>query len=160
MNKGGRPRVKVDVKRVRQLRAEGLSWAQIERAAGISATTARRAYFRFAKPRQNQHVRSHRTEKARPGRYWDYLQRQFGITPEGYAKILQAQNGRCAICKLLPADTATGRLLLDHCHATSRQRGLLCHNCNVAIGLMVDNPGLLRRAAEYVEAARGSGGLP
>ncbi len=40
---------------------------------------------------------------------------------------------------------------IDHDHATGKVRGLLCHNCNVAIGLMKDNTDLLKKAAEYLE---------
>lgn len=40
---------------------------------------------------------------------------------------------------------------MDHCHDSSRIRGLLCHTCNSGIGKLRDNPELLRKAADYLE---------
>jgi hypothetical protein len=44
--------------------------------------------------------------------------------------VLRWHGGRCAICGF-----AVSRLLLDHDHATARDRGLLCHSCNTSEGL-------------------------
>jgi hypothetical protein len=41
-------------------------------------------------------------------------------------------------------------LSVDHNHKTGRVRGLLCKRCNVAIGMLDDNPKLLARALEYL----------
>ncbi|GGU95119.1 hypothetical protein GCM10010260_33080 [Streptomyces filipinensis] len=40
---------------------------------------------------------------------------------------------------------------VDHCHKTGRVRGVLCFNCNSAIGKLGDNPGPVCRAAAYLE---------
>jgi hypothetical protein len=67
------------------------------------------------------------------------------------------QNGRCAICRQV--ETTRGpngrprRLSIDHDHETRDIRGLLCHRCNVALGLLDDNPELLDAAAGYLRAA-------
>ena len=37
-------------------------------------------------------------------------------------------------------------------HATGKPRGVLCRNCNLAVGNMFDNPARLRNAADYIEA--------
>jgi len=42
-------------------------------------------------------------------------------------------------------------LTIDHDHATGQIRGLLCNNCNRAIGLLKDNPQTLRQAAAYLD---------
>ena len=42
-------------------------------------------------------------------------------------------------------------LVVDHCHDTNRVRGLLCTNCNVAIGHMKDDVERLRAAISYLE---------
>lgn len=79
------------------------------------------------------------------------LQRNYGITLEQYDSMLIAQGGHCAIC---PATEPGGRFkyfCVDHNHTTSKVRGLLCNNCNRAIGLLKDSPVLLRAAAIYLE---------
>ena len=45
----GRPRVNVDGARIASLRASGASWRTITRQLGLSAGTAKRAYYRLAK---------------------------------------------------------------------------------------------------------------
>ncbi|MFE5188252.1 endonuclease VII domain-containing protein [Streptomyces sp. NPDC056628] len=40
---------------------------------------------------------------------------------------------------------------VDHCHETGRVRGVLCFNCNSAIGKLGDDPDAVRRAAAYSE---------
>jgi hypothetical protein len=47
----------------------------------------------------------------------------------------------------------TAKLMVDHCHATGKVRGLLCHNCNRALGLLKDDKSTIRRALEYLEGA-------
>jgi hypothetical protein len=62
--------------------------------------------------------------------------------------MVARQKGRCAICEAPP--TRQG-LCIDHCHETGVVRGLLCGNCNQAIGKLRDDPRIMRAAAEYVE---------
>lgn len=52
--------------------------------------------------------------------------RQLGVTDEDYARMLEAQDGKCAIqgCGRTPK---TRRFHVDHDHATGYVRGLLCH---------------------------------
>lgn len=63
--------------------------------------------------------------------------RQYGITPEQYASLLEKQNNVCAICK--KPDAELRQLSVDHnhkCCATQAKccgkcvRGLLCGKCN------------------------------
>lgn len=51
----------------------------------------------------------------------------------------------CAICG------SHKQLVGDHNHQTGKPRGILCRNCNLAIGNMFDNPERLRAAAIYLE---------
>lgn len=69
-----------------------------------------------------------------------------GIEPEDFTRLLEAQNGRCAICAVQTDD-----LRVDHCHSRKMIRGLLCDRCNRGIGFFDDDPDVLRVAAEYVE---------
>lgn len=74
-----------------------------------------------------------------------------GIERGDYDRILAEQGGGCAIC----GATAAGRwgtLHVDHDHTTGALRGILCHRCNTALGLFGEDPGLMDRAADYLEA--------
>jgi hypothetical protein len=55
----------------------------------------------------------------------------------------------CAICHG-PSVNAR-RLNRDHDHKTGRERGYLCHNCNIGLGNFKDDPALLAAAAAYLE---------
>ena len=79
----------------------------------------------------------------------------FGFSMDSYTAMLQEQNGLCKICEKpeMTKDSRSGKIkdfAIDHCHKTKRIRGLLCNNCNRAIGLFQDDPKLLTKAAEYI----------
>lgn len=74
----------------------------------------------------------------------------YGIDIATYEALLDDQNHMCAICGIHQSKLRK-RLAVDHCHVTCKVRGLLCYSCNVAIGLLAENPDTLRRAALYIE---------
>lgn len=78
------------------------------------------------------------------------LKKRYGISLLDYEKMLQQQEGRCAICK---AEPGARSLAVDHCSNTGYVRGLLCMSCNQAIGAFDHNPVLLKLAAEYLQRA-------
>lgn len=73
------------------------------------------------------------------------------FTPELLKEVLEFQGHRCAIC----ADNLRPRPVkhthADHCHATKEPRGVLCTQCNTALGLFKDDPARLQKAIEYLE---------
>jgi hypothetical protein len=83
------------------------------------------------------------------------LIREYGITQDQYNILLEVQNSKCKLCgKTDSGRKDKGRLVVDHDHITGKVRGLLCHPCNVSLGLMNDNPELLERAAQYLRASQ------
>lgn len=64
---------------------------------------------------------------------------------------LKAEKRRTA--KNAKCDSCGGKVLLriDHCHESNEVRGVLCHNCNVTLGLVADDPERLRKLADYLE---------
>jgi hypothetical protein len=81
------------------------------------------------------------------------LQRKYGITSEQYEEMLEGQQGRCKIC--LTRDTGRHpHFEVDHHHGSGKVRGLLCHRCNKAIGLIDDNKATLLSAVKYLEESR------
>ena len=77
------------------------------------------------------------------------LQFLYNISNDDWAAIFNAQGGKCKICSTHAKDLKRG-LCVDHCHETNKVRGLLCHVCNKAIGLMRDDVEILKRAILYL----------
>lgn len=81
-------------------------------------------------------------------RRW-YLMKNYGLTLDDYQEMLEAQDGRCAICqKKVLTDNG---LHVDHDHITDTVRGLLCGNCNRGIGCLKEDPIILASAIAYLE---------
>ena len=76
------------------------------------------------------------------------IKRAHGITIDDYNKLFEKQGGVCAICFEKPIKR---RHAVDHNHSTGKIRGLLCHNCNMALGLLKESPELLDRAKAYLK---------
>lgn len=90
-------------------------------------------------------------------RYSDaYYLRRYGITLAQYEALLVDQGYCCAICgkghkAIVTKKWERARLGVDHDHKTGRVRGLLCHSCNVALGLFQESEENLLRAYEYLK---------
>lgn len=87
----------------------------------------------------------------------NYLKRNYGVTLSWYKEKHQEQGGRCAICNgegfIMDPSRHRTKLVVDHCHDTGRVRGLLCHNCNRALGLFKDSETSLLSAVSYLKGA-------
>lgn len=127
--------------------------AQRERyATNRDAMLAWQAKYRKENP---ELIRAQRKERYRKNKHKHREKRLaalYGLQPGEFERMLEAQQGRCAICSLpLRPGRATN---VDHDHSTGRVRALLCTPCNTAIGFMEDDVDRIYRAAEYVAAHR------
>ena len=92
---------------------------------------------------RRRRVRANTPEQKRK---WQ-LKTRYGLTPERFDEMWAEQNGLCALCD---DDLATTkRVCVDHCHDTTRVRGLLCHRCNIRLGGW-DDPTWRARAIPYM----------
>lgn len=85
-----------------------------------------------------------------------YFSRQYGLTPSQVDEMAEAG---CAICGTLKWTGRHKGPHVDHDHATGAVRGILCHECNTALGKFRDDPAVLERAIAYLlkaERAKGS----
>lgn len=73
------------------------------------------------------------------------LLNKYGISVSEYDLMYVTQDGKCAICK-----KHCDVLYIDHNHLTRQVRGLLCHKCNVGIGMLHDDKGLVFNAFLYL----------
>ncbi len=77
------------------------------------------------------------------------------LTITAYNQMLENQGNVCEICgeKQRVRCSRTGqplRLFIDHCHTTGKIRGLLCSQCNTALGMLDDDLDLLASATSYL----------
>lgn len=77
------------------------------------------------------------------------LRRKYGLTPEEYAAMVEAQGGKCAICG--SSDNGGKPLYVDHDHTTGANRELLCNGCNALLGFAKEAPDVLLAAVQYLE---------
>jgi hypothetical protein len=75
---------------------------------------------------------------------------RFGLSPEGYWTMLSEQDDACGGCGTTDPGPRTF-FDIDHDHDTGKVRGLLCRQCNLAVGYAQDDPPLLRALADYLE---------
>lgn len=124
----------------------------------LADTEARRAYNRKwyaankgkVKERSRQWAQINR-EARRTIYRRNSLRDNFGMTLPDYDALLEKQGFKCAICASPSSKRNDGKVFcVDHCHETGRIRGLLCHPCNVALGLLGDDPHRLQCGITYL----------
>lgn len=72
--------------------------------------------------------------------------RKHGVSEKEIRKWLESK--RCSCC-----GRRDRKLVLDHNHTTGKIRGILCHNCNVAFGLLGEDPTWVWALASYLDRA-------
>jgi len=75
-----------------------------------------------------------------------WYQRAYGMSVDDFTEIRTKQGGKCKICGM-----CIGKLYIDHDHITGVVRGLLCNNCNTALGKFNDDIELMKKAIRYLE---------
>lgn len=92
------------------------------------------ARTRYATSPQAKRARAAAWAKANPQACRrNALAREYGITPEQHAEILEFQDDVCPLCREC-SPKAT-----DHNHDTGQVRGILCFECNLLLGRLGDN---------------------
>lgn len=106
---------------------------------------ARSGYMTYCKPCHHRIVDANRQKNQGSNRNY-HLKRRYGITEADADRMLAEQGGLCAICRERPA------VHVDHDHVTKRVRGLLCFNCNQALGNFSDRTDFMLAAIAYLQA--------
>ncbi len=95
-----------------------------------------------------------KNERYESMRQW-MLAKKYGLTLEEFRSLLNKQKGKCKICGAISNQWWTnefnGGLHIDHHHLCGGVRGLLCSRCNTAIGLMSEDPDILKKAIKYLK---------
>ena len=100
--------------------------------------------------------RATRHRKANPERFFLYhkkagLKSKYGLALEEFNKLKEAQTNCCASCGDAFERMENKCIQVDHCHVTGVVRGILCRNCNLALGYLQDNLTRIHNLASYVE---------
>jgi Autographiviridae endonuclease VII len=70
-----------------------------------------------------------------------------GITRDESKRLWRLANCACQLCG---RQLSEGAFKVDHDHAGGHIRGILCHRCNIVLGLVGDSQPLLRAAIAYI----------
>lgn len=131
-----------------KIREYGAAYAKEHAAEGRARSAA---YYRR---NPEKCIARSKAQRARhPTRkYKSEIKLKYGLSPEDYDRMLVSQGGACSICKCAPSPGTVRRqrLHVDHDHATGKVRGLLCINCNRALGLLRDDVDIASNAAMYL----------
>ena len=76
-----------------------------------------------------------------------YFKHHYGLTLE---QVDEMASRGCAICGTTEWMGRHDGPHIDHDHSTGEVRGVLCHNCNLALGHFHDDPDLLQAAIDYL----------
>lgn len=85
-----------------------------------------------------------------------HLKKLYKMPYGEFDKMLDAQNGKCAICNREDPKSGNGRLCVDHCHDTGAVRELLCSHCNSGLGYFENNMESLESAIKYLKKHSGA----
>lgn len=80
-----------------------------------------------------------------------HLVRKYGFGIEEFERLSEKQGDRCTTCQ---RSTDEIWLCVDHCHISEEFRGLLCSQCNSALGYVRDDLETLKRMIEYLKMPR------
>lgn len=87
----------------------------------------------------NSHCRDCQAKRLRKERY--------GIDDVKFQELLKTHNNSCALCFVGPE----GTLCVDHNHRTGGIRGILCWQCNAALGKLGDNLQGIMKVVRYLK---------
>ena len=108
--------------------------------------SSRSGYGGYCKPCHNAKGKATYTRLYGSTREY-HLRRRYGIGVADVEAMIVAQGGTCAVCPASPEH-------VDHDHETGKVRGILCFNCNQALGNVRDDPAILRKLARYLDKHR------
>lgn len=97
-----------------------------------------RQYYKKHKARFNSNARAY------------HLKTKYDINQSKLDEMLEAQGGKCAICRKPPNCGRYKGLNVDHDHRSGKIRGLLCWSCNAGLGHLGDDIRGIRRALSYL----------
>ena len=96
---------------------------------------------------KNKEKRNNYTNEYSKNNRFKFRLKMYGITEEEFILILKKQKNKCPIC----GEEYRKGFHIDHCHKTSKVRGILCGRCNSVLGFSRDSMEILKRAIKYLK---------
>lgn len=141
---------------MKQYRMRNLEkWRRSPEQEEVRNANRRDRYANDAELREKTRVKVKEWQSNNPHKRKAQRIRQYDLSLEEFNSMLDLQDHKCAICGYSDRSVPKMFPVIDHCHTTGVIRGLLCANCNHALGKFKDNPETLRRAIEYLEVTHG-----
>ena len=111
---------------------------------------ANREYREKNKEKRTNTTKEYRDKNKDKIKEYAWKRAGINITQKEYEGLLVEQNYSCAICDKHQS-VLNKTLAVDHDHETGEIRGLLCWECNTALGKLGDSiPGILK-VLEYLQ---------
>jgi hypothetical protein len=101
--------------------------AEFDKNRGIA-----QSHCRPCRREYRQEWRKLHPDRAHAGDRRNNLARNYRMTPDDWTAMFEAQGRACAICRT--TEPRGQGWHTDHSHATGAVRGILCHDCNLALG--------------------------
>ena len=79
--------------------------------------------------------------------------RRYRLTAPEQDQLLRDQDGKCRLCGDETSFAGKYTAVVDHNHGSKKIRGILCHWCNVALGLFEKKNLDPKRVVEYMMSA-------
>ena len=99
----------------------------------------------FVNSKLGKHGKAGQCKSCRNKKNQEYRNKNFyGITEPEYQQLLADSNNICRLCG------NSGSLVVDHNHDTGKVRGMICRQCNSAIGMLHDSPVLISKVLQYM----------
>ena len=126
----------------------------------IECENLRKNKWQLENPKRSKELASvwYKTEKGIISRRKKQL-KKYDLTIDQYNSMLKSQNNVCAICmkeEIVISGLAKKfkNMAVDHDHKTGKIRGILCHNCNRALGHFHDSETKMISAIKYIRRNR------
>jgi hypothetical protein len=95
---------------------------------------------------KSKHTKTGRMGSCKQCHIHDCKMRKYGLSSKEYNELMSKTN--CDLCDR-EFDSSKNKHI-DHCHTTNVVRGVLCRQCNLALGHVKDDISLLRRMINYI----------
>jgi recombination endonuclease VII len=129
-----------------------------ERAKELKAARNRRYYERHREAetaRKRVWGKANREKRRAIGKRYrrtTFVKHKYGLSAQQYARLLENQDHKCAICRIrFNKNVAARRPCGDRCAKAGHVRALLCTRCHSGIAMFRHSVALTLKAAKYLE---------